>query len=97
MEFINPKKGQITVYSKSGCINCTKLKTLLKDKSILFSVIDCDEFILENKEEFLSFIKCLIGKDHIMFPIVFDNEKFIGGYNETNKYLEKMLDFDIFF
>lgn len=86
MEFPYPEKGQITVYSKSGCINCTKVKTLLKDKSIDFNIIDCDEFILEYKEEFLSFIQTLIGKEYKMFPMVFDNNKFIGGFNETNKY-----------
>lgn len=97
MEFPYPEKGQITVYSKSGCINCTKVKTLLKDKSMAFNIIDCDEFILEHKEEFLSFIQTLIGKEYKMFPMVFDNNKFIGGFNETNKYLEQLLDFDISF
>jgi len=97
MEFPHPEKGKITVYSKSGCINCTKVKTLLKDKSITFNIIDCDEFILEYKEDFLSFIQTLIGKEYKIFPIVFDNNKFIGGFNETNKYLEQLLDFDITF
>ena len=98
MEFPYPQKGQITVYSKSGCINCSKVKTLLKDKSMEFTVIDCDEFILENKEEFLLFMQSLIGKEYRMFPMVFDNNEFIGGYNETTKYLtslqEKILNFD---
>ena len=95
MEFPTPTKGQITVYSKSGCINCTKVKTLLKEKSIIFNVIDCDEFIFDNKEEFLSFIKLTIGHEYRMFPMVFDDERFIGGYNETTKYLEeKVLDFN---
>ena len=47
MEFPLPIKGQFTIYSKSGCINCTKVKNLLKDKQMLFTIIDCDEFILE--------------------------------------------------
>jgi glutaredoxin len=96
MKFPIPE-GQITVYSKSGCINCTKIKTLLKDKHLAFKVIDCDEFILENKEEFLLFIQQLIGKEYKIFPIVFDNNTFIGGYNETVKYIEKLLDFDMAF
>lgn len=101
MEFPYPEKGQITVYSKSGCINCTKVKTLLKEKNMTFNIINCDEFILEHKEEFLSFLQTIIGKEYKMFPIVFDDNKFIGGFNETNKYLtslqEKILDFDISF
>ena len=51
MEFPYPEKGQITIYSKSGCINCTKVKTLLKDKSIVFNIIDCDEFIVLKKHK----------------------------------------------
>lgn len=97
MEFPYPEKEQITVYSKSGCIYCTKVKTLLKDKSMAFNIIDCDEFLLEYKQEFLAFIQTLIGKEYKMFPMVFDNNKFIGGFNETNKYLEQLLDFDISF
>lgn len=101
MDFYSPEKGQFTVYSKSGCINCTRVKTLLKEKSIDFSTIDCDEFILENKAKFLAFIQSLTGKEYKQFPMVFDNNQFIGGYNETVKYLaslqEKMLDFDISF
>jgi glutaredoxin len=49
MDFEKPKNGEITVYSKSGCSGCSKVKTLLKQKNLLFTVIDCDEYILENK------------------------------------------------
>ena len=42
-------------------------------------------FILENKTEFLLFIQQLIGKEQKTFPMVFDYNVFIGGYNETNK------------
>jgi len=97
MVFPYPKKGKITVYSKSGCVNCTRLKYLLNDKRIAIHIIDCDEFILNHKEEFLSFIQTLIGKEYKMFPIVFNNHKFMGGFNETYKFLEQLLDFDISF
>lgn len=102
MEFPQPQKGTITIYSKSGCIMCTKVKNLLNDKKLDHEVIDCDEFILENKEEFLEFIKLTIGKEYKMFPMVFYNQQFIGGYNETLQYLtnlsheckNELLDFD---
>jgi glutaredoxin len=87
MEFPNPVQGQFTVYSKSGCINCIKVKNLLKEKNIEFTIIDCDEFILENKKDFLEFIQSLVGIEYKMFPMVFNDKKFIGGYNETNKLL----------
>jgi glutaredoxin len=92
--FPSPEKGKLTVYSKSGCPNCTKVKQMLKDKNVLFSIIDCDEFILENKTEFLLFIQQLIGREQKIFPMVFDYNVFIGGYDETNKYIDKLLEFD---
>ncbi len=94
MNYPYPQKGKFTIYSKSGCLNCVKVKTILKDTNLLFSVIDCDEFLLDNKQDFLDFIKKLIGKEYKIFPMVFDENKFIGGYNETNKYLEHFLDFN---
>jgi glutaredoxin len=97
MEFPNPIQGQFTVYSKSGCINCVKVKNLLKEKNVEFTMIDCDEFILENKNEFLDFIQNLAGIEYKMFPMVFDNKQFIGGYSETNKLLNAIIDFNMDF
>ena len=76
---------------------CTKKEAEKTIDMFTFSVIDCDEFILENKEEFLLFIKKIIGKEHRIFPMVFDNERFIGGYNETNHYVKDLLELDVFF
>jgi glutaredoxin len=101
MEFSNPEKGKITVYSKSGCINCIKLKNFLKEKFLAFTIIDCDDYLLDNKEEFLLFLQNKIGYEYKKFPVVFDNGKFIGSFNETMKYItelqEKLLDFDLSF
>jgi len=94
MEIPEPLDNQFTIYSKSGCPNCTNVKRLLKDKLINFTVIDCDEFILENKDEFLHFIQQISGKECKQFPIVFDNKKFVGGFNDTITYIEKLLYFD---
>jgi glutaredoxin len=82
-----PNTKCYTIYSKSGCINCVKVKQLLKDSNTIFEVIDCDEYLIENKEEFLDFMKQLIGYEYRMFPMVFESGKFIGGFNETNKYV----------
>ena len=94
-----PKKGELTVYSKSGCPNCTNVKKLLKEKQVNFIIIDCDDFILEDKSCFLNFIHRLSGKEneYKTFPMVFDGAIFIGGFSETCKYLDKLLDFDLTF
>jgi len=97
MEIPEPKNGEITVYSKSGCINCVKVKTLLKDKNLKFIVIDCDEYILEDKDAFLTFIQQLAGQEYKSFPMVFDEKYFVGGFTATVKHLEKILDFDLTF
>jgi glutaredoxin len=97
MDIPQPKKGEITVFSKSGCPNCTNVKKFLNEKSIKFVVVECDEFILEDKEAFLQFIKSMACKECKTFPIIFDGTTFVGGYKETISYLEKMLDFDLVF
>ena len=91
MEFEEPTKSGFTIYSKSGCINCTKVKSLLKEKNLFFSVIDCDEYIIENKEDFLLFIKEKANKEYKMFPMVFYEGSFIGGYSDTQDYINKLL------
>jgi hypothetical protein len=51
--FIFPPLTQgYTVYSKSGCGYCTKIKKLLLEKNIFFLEVECDNFLLENKEQF---------------------------------------------
>lgn len=91
MEFEKPLKSGFTIYSKSGCPNCTKAKALLQNKNLLFGVIDCDEYIIENKETFLSFIISLTNKEVKTFPIIFYDSKFVGGYNETVKFVDDLL------
>ena len=91
MEFEEPSSNGFTIYSKSGCHNCNRVKTLLKEKFLIFNVIDCDEYLLEKKEDFLKFIKNKTREDVKMFPIVFYDGAFIGGYYETHEYIEKML------
>lgn len=79
-----------TVYSKSGCNNCTKVKTLLKDKNVIFNIVECDDYLIEDKENFLLFIKELSDKKCNLFPIVFYKSAFIGGYNETEILIDKL-------
>ena len=84
---------QYTVYSKSGCPNCKKVKELLKTKKLLFTVIDCDEYLIETKPEFLQFIQDLTSQEWKTFPIVFNKDsRLIGGFLDTREYLENLSD-----
>ena len=89
-EYMLPLPNEYTIYSKYGCTYCNKVKRLLVQKNIGFSVIDCDEYLLENKEKFLGFIKEITGKEWKTFPIVFDDKQvFLGGFVETEEFIAK--------
>jgi glutaredoxin len=95
MEFEKPSDTDFTVYSKSGCPNCSIVKKMLKDKNLLFNVVDCDDYIIEDKEKFLLFIKDLSKGEIKQFPIIFHAGNIIGGYNEIRDYIDKLfLSFD---
>jgi len=81
--------NRFTVYSKSGCPNCLKVKTFLKDQKCDYKIVDCDEYLILERESFLLFIKDISGKSVTQFPIVFSNEVFIGGYTETKLFIER--------
>jgi glutaredoxin len=67
---------------------------LLQEKQVKYNIIDCNEYILEDKPGFLEFIRLLVGKEYKMFPMVFFNKSFIGGLKETEEYFNKILDFE---
>lgn len=98
MGFELPEKSGFTIYSKSGCPNCSKVKTFLKDINFIFNVVDCDEYLIEEKDKFLEFIKNLTQIEYKIFPIIFFDEKFVGGYNETKELVNKLsISFELFF
>jgi len=90
MTFGKPSNNGFTIYSKSGCYNCLKVKLLLEENNALFNVVDCDEYIIENKNNFLLFINELSDKNITVFPIVFYYSYFIGSYTETKKFLDEL-------
>jgi glutaredoxin 3 len=82
---------EFTIYSKTGCFYCIKAKSLLKEKNLVHTIINCDDYILEDKVSFLEHIYKLAGKEVKTFPMIFYQEKFIGGYEETIDFIDKML------
>lgn len=90
MIFEVPDEDKITIYSKSGCTNCRIVKDLIKKANLDYEIIDCDDYLLENKEEFLEFIKSYSNKECKSFPIVFYNRTFVGGLIETKMLVEKI-------
>lgn len=89
MEFEKPSDTGFTIYSKSGCPNCSHVKKVLKDFNLLFNVVDCDDYIIEDKDNFLLFIENLSQREIKQFPIIFYDGSIIGGYNETRDHIDK--------
>ena len=90
MDFTLPNKTGFVIYSKNECIFCSNVKTLLNQRGLDFNEINCDEYILHDKSCFLSFISKMSMQTINTFPVVFYNNHFIGGYNETARFVEKL-------
>ncbi len=82
-----PTRG-FTVYTKTNCVYCDKVKKHLTDNNYSYNVILCDDYLktTRSKVEFLEFIESIAGVPYNTFPMVFYNNDFVGGYNETVKY-----------
>jgi glutaredoxin len=89
-EFEKPKMTGYTVYSKSGCPNCVKVKKFLQNAKAEMNRIDCDEYMIERKEECLKYIEEAAEKSVRMFPVVFFEGKFIGGYQDTEYHYNRL-------
>lgn len=94
MDIIKPNLDCFTIYTKTGCSYCEKVKVLLKNKNYNPIFINCDDYLKNDKEFFLNYIEKIAGVKHKTFPIVFKDGIFIGGFTETNKYIDKFSAFD---
>ena len=96
MNYIKPYPNSYTVYSKHGCHYCIKAKVLLSNLNPKSYVIECDDYLQDNKEDFLKFINDYTGREYRTFPMIFHNGKFIGGYTEAQQYHDKLNAFTEF-
>lgn len=81
-------KNKWTIYTKLNCVYCSKVKELLENEKYI-TIINCDNWLKNNEEReiFLNDIKNITECEWKTFPIVFIDDKFIGGYNETVNYI----------
>jgi glutaredoxin len=91
IEFESPSKIGFTIYSKSGCPNCTNVKKLLQENKMEYLLIDCDEYLIEERDKFLEFIVDISKKEVKTFPMIFFDDKFVGGFKETKEYIDRVL------
>jgi glutaredoxin len=91
MEIFEPIQKGFTIYSKSGCPNCTSVKKIIKENNFFYTEINCDEYILEDKDLFLKFIENKAETSYRTFPMVFYYGKFVGGLTHTKEFINKLL------
>jgi len=84
-------KSGFTIFSKSGCPNCTKAKKRIQQHFFVHKEVNCDDYLIEDKSGFLSEVEMRVGKSVTTFPMVFYDAKFVGGWSETESFVEKLL------
>lgn len=79
-----PEECGYTIYSKSGCVYCDLSKELLEYEQV--TIVDCDSYLLNDREWFIRTMRIHCGRDYQMFPMIFHDGKFVGGYDDTKEY-----------
>jgi glutaredoxin len=79
----SPVLDGYTIYSKSNCPFCVKIKDFLEREKCKISIVDCDDYLKENRDEFISVMRTYTEVEWKTFPYVFLDGKFIGGYQDT--------------
>lgn len=93
MAFIEPSKIGYTIYSKLDCPQCFKIKILLEEEPDV-TTLDCDLYLLNNRDGFLEFMNNIAGKECKIFPMVFYEGVFVGGFKETWKHYQELKAFE---
>ena len=89
MNVPEPSENTITIYTKSECVYCDRLKEYLQKLYVEYNIVACDDFLVE-REEFLLCMEKKIGKRYDMFPMVFYHKQFIGGYTDTVTHMDQL-------
>jgi glutaredoxin len=87
-----PSATGYTIYSKSECIYCDRVKLML-EHHFNITVYSCDEMLERDRNGFLAHMDSLTGREHRTFPFVFHNGVFIGGCDDTKAYLASHVSF----
>jgi glutaredoxin len=87
--FPRPDALGYTLFSKHACVLCDKMKTVLLARNIPFTLAQCDDLLQgDTREPFIEHLKTLSNQAKIMFPLVFHNGCYIGGFADARKYVE---------
>lgn len=90
MVFQNPGDGYF-IYTKSNCKWCSDVQKLIPKAHI----VNSDVYLENSRCEFLNFVDNISGVQPRTFPMVFLNNRFIGGFAETKKYIDDLESFQL--
>lgn len=85
-----PVPTGFTIYSKSGCDYCKKAKQMLSHQQLTYTMVDCDEYIIEDKAAFLQSMEQLAGRPVKSFPMIFYNGEWVGGFLEMKDLVDTL-------
>lgn len=83
------------IYTKTGCPSCHRAKDLLSREQEQTIYINCDEMLKTNREAFITEMRKKTGiqePNNIYFPIIFQDDYYIGNYEELLNHLIFELD-----
>lgn len=91
IDIFSPASEGYTIYTKLNCKYCTQVKELLAKEPHNVVIVSCDAYLepLASKESFLVAMENWCGREHKTFPFVFFNSIFVGGYTETERYVQR--------
>lgn len=75
------------VYTKHGCIYCTRAMTLLEKLNLPFQSID----ITEDADTKHKILEQTAVYNHRTFPFIFKNKRFIGGFTDLQNLIDSGL------
>lgn len=82
-----PSPTGYTIYTKSGCKWCTHAKRVFATATF----VSCDKWLVD-RDHFLEQMDTYTG-GHRTFPMIFHDNVFIGGYQESLNKILTDLDF----
>jgi len=79
-------KHEYTIYTKSKCGYCARVKGILPKADVIL----CDDYLERDRDGFLAFMDVVSMNKPRTFPMVFHKGQYIGGYEDTKDYLDKL-------
>ena len=76
------KKKIFQIITLKGCFSCDEAKKLLKKKGYKINLLELEFNNEEEKQFWNNIVKTKFKKNHMTFPKIFSEGKFIGGYDQ---------------